>query len=108
MALLAWVAIAGIANADSTSTLVPLPGDDQWAFRPIHSKRIPTRELSSISRQFVTNPLDAFVCAELEKHGLTASPRADRRTWLRRVYFGLIGLPPSPDAFAAFEKDSRP
>src|SRR5205807_4606091 len=42
------------------------------------------------------NPIDRFVLARLEKEGLKPSAEADRRTLIRRLYFDLIGLPPSP------------
>ncbi|MEZ6088943.1 MAG: DUF1549 and DUF1553 domain-containing protein [Pirellulaceae bacterium] len=40
--------------------------------------------------------------------GVASSGAADRETWLRRVYFDLIGLPPSVDEIAAFVGGSRP
>ena len=51
------------------------------------------------------NPVDAFIDATLEAKGLEPLPRADRRTLIRRAYFDLHGLPPSPDAVDAFVQD---
>ncbi|MDQ1468849.1 MAG: hypothetical protein QOJ99_329, partial [Bryobacterales bacterium] len=42
------------------------------------------------------NPVDAFVLARLEQKGLKPAPAASKRALLRRVYFDLIGLPPTP------------
>jgi hypothetical protein len=56
----------------------------------------------------VRNPIDAFVLANLEKRGLTFSPPADRRTLIRRIYFDLIGLPPTPEEIDAFLNDLAP
>ena len=50
--------------------------------------------------------IDSFIEKKLLSHGLTMSPEADRQTWIRRVYFDLIGLPPSPDQVKAFLSDS--
>jgi len=42
----------------------------------------------------------------LEQRGLVSAPEADRRTLIRRVYFDLIGLPPSPEEIHTFLKDT--
>src|SRR5262245_11499606 len=54
------------------------------------------------NRQWVQNEIDAFVLAALEKNGLKPNPEATRGELLRRVYFDLIGLPPSPEAMESF------
>jgi hypothetical protein len=51
------------------------------------------------------NAIDHFVLARLEKEGLKPSAEADRRTLVRRLYFDLIGLPPSPGEVDAFLAD---
>jgi hypothetical protein len=51
------------------------------------------------------NPIDNFVYAKLAESKLSPSPEANRRVLLRRVYFDLVGLPPSPAEVAAFEAD---
>ncbi|MGH9803053.1 MAG: DUF1549 domain-containing protein, partial [Blastocatellia bacterium] len=56
-------------------------------------------------RSWVKNEIDAFVLAKLESKGLKPSPAAEPRELLRRVYFDLIGLPPSTEEMAAFLKD---
>jgi hypothetical protein len=54
------------------------------------------------------HPLDRFVEARLAERGMQAAPEADRRTLIRRVTYGLTGLPPTPEEVRAFEGDSRP
>jgi hypothetical protein len=71
-------------------------GRDWWALQPI--KR-PTPPKAS------ANPIDAFIIAKLSDKGLSLSPEADRRTLVRRVYFDLIGLPPTPEEVASFVND---
>jgi hypothetical protein len=53
-----------------------------------------------------TSPVDAFVHARLEKEGLSMSPPATPGALCRRLHLDLIGLPPSPAALDAFEKDA--
>ena len=54
------------------------------------------------------NELDRFVLAKLEHAGLRPAAPTDRRRWLRRVHFDLIGLPPSPEQIAEFLADASP
>lgn len=60
------------------------------------------------NQTWVANPIDAFLLHRMEAAGLEPAPPADRRTLLRRVYFDLIGLPPSPADVQAFIDDPDP
>ena len=59
-------------------------------------------------KQWVRNPLDAFILGALEQKGLAPAPPADKRTLIRRATFDLTGLPPTPDEVKAFLADSAP
>lgn len=74
-----------------------------WSFRPPVRPAVPTVK----NRNRVRTPIDAFILEKLEAKGLTLSPDADRQTLLRRVFFDLTGLPPSPDEVEAFLADMR-
>jgi len=76
-------------------------GRQFWAFRPIVEHQPPVVS----DKSWPTSDIDAFVLQKLEAAGLKPAAGADRRTLLRRVYFDLIGLPPSPEEVAAFLKD---
>ncbi|MGV3660495.1 MAG: PSD1 and planctomycete cytochrome C domain-containing protein [Prosthecobacter sp.] len=54
------------------------------------------------------NGVDVLVQKRLAEVGLKASPQADRRLLIRRLYFDLLGLPPTPAEVAAFENDKAP
>ena len=54
------------------------------------------------------SPIDTFVQAKLDEHGLFPSPEADRRTLYRRLSFDLLGLPPDPEEVDAFLADPDP
>lgn len=72
-----------------------------WAFQKVQRPEVPAVRHS----EWVRTPIDAFVLAELEAGGLEPSPPADGVTLLRRAYFDLIGLPPTPDDVDAFLAD---
>ncbi len=74
---------------------------EHWAFQSISAPEPPAVKDAS----WVQTPVDAFILAKLEAKGLTPAPEADRRTLLRRVYYDLIGLPPTAEEVAAFEAD---
>ncbi len=75
-----------------------------WAYAP------PVRPVPPQvkNRARTTNPIDAFILAQLEKEALVPAPPADRARLIRRVYLDLIGLPPSLAQVDAFLADSRP
>lgn len=54
------------------------------------------------------NGVDVLVRKRLAEVGLKASPQADRRQLIRRLYFDLLGLPPTPAEVAEFENDKAP
>jgi hypothetical protein len=73
-----------------------------WAFRPIRRPPVPGGRVEG------GNPIDAFLSARLRARGLKPNGPASRRELIRRAYFDLIGLPPTPEEVEAFEHDSRP
>jgi mono/diheme cytochrome c family protein len=77
---------------------------DFWSFRPLQLPNPPAVQ----SAEWIRTPVDRFILAELEAHGLAAAGPADRRTLIRRVYFDLIGLPPTPDEVDAFVANPDP
>lgn len=60
------------------------------------------------NKPWVRNELDRFVLAALEAKGIGPAPEADRRVLMRRVYFDLIGEPPTPKEVGAFLADEDP
>ena len=55
------------------------------------------RCLRSRTSASVRTPVDRFILARLEENKLTPSPQAEARKLVRRIYFDLIGLPPTPE-----------
>ncbi len=79
-------------------------GYDWWSLQPLQPAPLPRVNNAA----WLNDPIDAFVLGRLEQAGLAPSPQADRKTLIRRLSFDLLGLPPSPEAVAAFEADDRP
>ncbi|HSU67336.1 MAG TPA: DUF1549 and DUF1553 domain-containing protein, partial [Tepidisphaeraceae bacterium] len=75
-----------------------------WAFQRPKRPEIPATRQS----EWVRNPIDAFVLAKLEAKALKPAPPASKPALLRRAYFDLIGLPPTPAEVDAFVNDRSP
>ena len=91
------------------SLSVPLMASETnawWAVKPLVQPTIPKLSSTRPGSNTPLNPIDLFVLAAQEQHGLQPAPEANRRTLIRRVYFDLIGLPPSPEEIRAFLKDT--
>lgn len=78
------------------------PREPHWAYQPLQPRTPPMTPGSGI------NPIDAFIQQRLAQAGLTQAPPAPPATLLRRLYFDLIGLPPSPEEIDRFTHDGRP
>jgi hypothetical protein len=74
---------------------------DHWSFQPLSAIRPPQTQPADWPR----GAIDSFILAQLREQSLHPSPESDRRTWLRRSYLDLIGIPPSPEQLQAFLSD---
>jgi mono/diheme cytochrome c family protein len=79
-------------------------GQKWWSLQPLSRPPVPVVKTSA----WVRTPVDAFILHRLEREGMKPSPEADRRTLIRRLYFDLLGLPPTPAAIDAFVRDASP
>ncbi|MDC0143341.1 PSD1 and planctomycete cytochrome C domain-containing protein [Verrucomicrobia bacterium] len=75
-----------------------------WAYQKIEHPPTPKVANDDWGR----SAIDAFVFDRLARNKLTPNGPADRRQLIRRAYYDLIGLPPSPEEVATFIKDSSP
>ncbi len=75
-----------------------------WAFQPVRRPNVPEINDEGWSR----NTVDRFIFKKLQEAGLRPSPETDRRTLIRRVYYDLVGLPPSAEEIQTFALDSAP
>ncbi|HWB99204.1 MAG TPA: DUF1553 domain-containing protein, partial [Bryobacteraceae bacterium] len=103
-AIASWIK-AGVPYGEASADGMDLTEvRKHWAFRPPVKPAVPAVRNSA----WVRNPIDAFIAAQQEKHGLQPLPEADKRTLLRRVYLDLTGLPPAPAEIEAFLADQSP
>jgi hypothetical protein len=98
--LRAWID----AGARAPDEAPPEDPRKHWAFRV--PQRPPLPKVSNAG--WAGNPIDAFVAAGHEAHGVGPRPTADRASLLRRVYLDLVGLPPTREESHAFLADPDP
>lgn len=102
-----WIAAGAPANTEVAIEVNPqndpaVPAKDRnfWAFQKPVRPEVPA--LKNPPR----NSIDAFLLEALEKRGAAFAPEAPANVLLRRAYFDLTGLPPTPEDIARFEQDS--
>jgi mono/diheme cytochrome c family protein len=74
------------------------PWQEHWSFQPPRPQPVPQVK----NRDWVRNPIDAFILDGLEESGLTPNGPADPRTLIRRATYDLTGLPPTPEEVEEF------
>ena len=72
-----------------------------WSYQPVKKPELPTVKNTA----WVQSPIDTFILAKLEEAGLEASGVADPHSLLRRIYYDLIGLPPTYEQMQSFAQD---
>jgi hypothetical protein len=96
-----WPADAAAAARDRTAMVVTTEDRQHWSFRPLNQVEPPFAS----DVKWCRTAIDRFVLASLLERGIFANAVADRRVLIRRVYFDLLGLPPSPEEVKAFALD---
>lgn len=98
----------GELAARTTDHHGPPPVDDTskafWSFQPVGKPSPP----KIADTEWVRSPIDAFILEKLRRAHLQPSPPASKTALLRRAYYDLIGLPPTPEEVRAFLADDSP
>jgi len=108
--LRAWIDAGAAASYEarpvSAEESPPLSAADRskWAFTTPVRPKLPVLSVPSAAR----TPIDVLLLQKLNGRGLSFSPPADRKTFIRRASFDLIGLPPTPEEVDAFVADPAP
>lgn len=72
-----------------------------WSYQPVQVPAIP----ESID-QPIAGTIDGFIAQKLNEVKIVAAPSASRREQVRRLYFDLTGLPPSPSLVREMEQSA--
>ncbi len=103
-----WVELGAPDSRDQASALFPESGVDVeqgrlfWSFRPLGDATPP----EVANGAWVRTPIDRFILRKLEAKEISPNETASRQRLIRRVYFDVWGLPPSPEEVQAFVADS--
>lgn len=109
--LRAWIATgarwpeSAAATTDVRSEMVVTNDDRQhWSYRAISKIDLPTVQVAD----GIYNPIDRFIVAAQAAKGLAPNPTADSAVLIRRAYFDLLGMPPSPEELKTFVANRSP
>lgn len=103
-----WVAL-GVPDPRTGAAVVEKKawsndGRGAWAYQPPKTQPPPAVKDAAWPR----SDIDRFLLARMEKAGLKPAADAERATLVRRAYYALIGLPPTPEQIDAFVMDPSP
>jgi len=90
-----------VAKADSIDIEA---GRKHWAYQPLKAPALP----KVTDAAWPANDIDRFILARLESAGLQPGANAEKIILIRRLYFDLVGLPPTPKEITRFVDDKSP
>ncbi|MBM82316.1 MAG: hypothetical protein CMJ78_17250 [Planctomycetaceae bacterium] len=103
-----WIASGAPSNEDLSKIeprkFVTDKDREHWAFQLPRRQTLPTIEANDLAN----SPIDVLLLKRLEDKGLTFSRKASKRALIRRLFFDLVGLPPTQDEIEAFITDESP
>jgi mono/diheme cytochrome c family protein len=103
-ALKQWVQMGAPDPRTTSAKAAKFDKKAHWAFQPVARPTPPDVKNDA----WCNNSIDKFILKKLEDASMLPSLPASKETLLRRAYFDLIGLPPSPKQIEDFLKDPRP
>lgn len=101
-----WPAEAKPATQENTAKVFDLAARkaSHWCWQAIADPPLPEVKNAAWSK----DNLDRFILAKIEAAGFTPAAPADKHALIRRIYFDLIGLPPTPEQVRKFLDDNSP
>ncbi len=89
---------ADLARATSWETKLQLR-KQWWSFQPLRRGKIP----QVAAGEWSGHPVDRFLFSAMQQAGLEPSPRAEAAVLVRRAFFVVLGLPPTPEELDRWE-----
>jgi hypothetical protein len=108
--LVKWVEMGAPDPRDGVVAAVVKPQMDIearrkfWAFQPLNHGEPPA--VQNVS--WLRTPIDRFILAKQEEQHLTPNSMGSKEKLVRRAYFDLLGLPPTPKNIDDFLSDKSP
>ena len=96
--------VLGKLEEGSSQTQINPTTQAFWSNKPLERPAVP----KVASAEWQKHPIDAFLFRDIAAAGLQPNPRANKATLIRRAYYNLTGLAPSPEEVAAFIQDDSP
>ena len=102
-----WVKSGALVPGNAAAVKSKLSGltdkaRSHWAYQPVKKPEIPINK----NQQWCRTPVDCFVLQKLEAAGMFPAPDAPKETLIRRAYYDMLGIPPSPQEVDAFVADN--
>ncbi len=79
-----------------------VPQKIYWSLKPVERPKVPAVRNFSGAK---TNPIDAFILTKLKEKKLSFADQTDRRSFIRRIYLVMHGVPPTPNEVTQFLND---
>jgi hypothetical protein len=93
---------------DTSEKHGPPPVNDEtkkwWSFQKVVRPNVPQIG----GTEWITNKIDAFILSKLNDSKLTPAPDATKQELIRRAYYDLTGLPPTPEHVDQFVRNESP
>jgi hypothetical protein len=106
-------AVASILGPPLRKTKGAITAADRafWAYRPVARPEVPQLPVgagaaAAMLPTTARNPVDHFVLERLAAAGIEPLAEADRQALVRRLFFDLVGVPPTPSDIDSFVNDT--
>ena len=101
-----WISEGAYWPKKEVLSLAPPIDLDWWSLKTLRRPNLPV--VDKKLEDWAANPVDSFIARKLIEHGFSPAPPASKQQLIRRLYFDLIGLPPTPEEIDRFVQNEAP